>query len=49
MSFVDVREVGPRDGLQAEEPVPVADRVRLIETLVAAGVRHLEACSFVSP
>jgi hydroxymethylglutaryl-CoA lyase len=46
---VDIREVGPRDGLQAEEPIPVADRVRLIEVLVAAGVRHIEACSFVSP
>src|SRR5437016_2211006 len=46
---IDVREVGPRDGLQVEEPIPVADRVRLIEALVDAGVRHIEACSFVSP
>jgi hydroxymethylglutaryl-CoA lyase len=46
---VDLREVGPRDGLQVEEPIPVADRVRLIEALVDAGVRHIEACSFVSP
>ena len=46
---VDIREVGPRDGLQAEEPVPVEDRVRLIEGLLDAGVRHIEACSFVSP
>jgi hydroxymethylglutaryl-CoA lyase len=49
MTAVDVREVGPRDGLQAEAPVPVADRVRLIEALLAAGVRHIEVCSFVSP
>ena len=49
MSDVDIREVGPRDGLQVEEPIPVADRVRLIEALVDAGVRHIEACSFVSP
>ncbi len=27
----------------------VADRVRLIEALVAAGVRHIEAAAFVSP
>jgi hydroxymethylglutaryl-CoA lyase len=47
--MIEVREVGPRDGLQAEAPVPVADRVRLIEALLAAGVRHIEACSFVSP
>ena len=46
---IDIREVGPRDGLQVEEPIAVADRVRLIEALVGAGVRHIEACSFVSP
>src|SRR5437764_1991671 len=49
MESVDIREVGPRDGLQAEAPVSVDDRVRLIEALFAAGVRHIEACSFVSP
>lgn len=46
---VVVRDVGPRDGLQAEAPVAVGDRVRLISALVAAGVRRIEACSFVSP
>jgi len=46
---VRIREVGPRDGLQAEEPVSVADRVRLIEALVVSGVRELEAVAFVSP
>ncbi|MDQ1437775.1 MAG: hydroxymethylglutaryl-CoA lyase [Acidimicrobiaceae bacterium] len=46
---VDVREVGPRDGLQAEAPIAVRDRVRLIAALFDAGVRHVEACSFVSP
>ena len=46
---VSIREVGPRDGLQPERPVAVADRVRLIESLFAAGVRHLEAVAFVSP
>ena len=46
---VDIREVGPRDGLQGEAPVPVEDRVRLIETLLDAGVSRIEACSFVSP
>lgn len=48
-SFVVVRDVGPRDGLQPEAPVDVADRVRLIEALVAAGVRRIEAAAFVSP
>lgn len=46
---VRIREVGPRDGLQVEAPLTVADRVRLIAALVAAGVRHLEAAAFVSP
>ena len=46
---VVIRDVGPRDGLQPEAPVPVADRVRLIEALVDAGVRRIEAAAFVSP
>lgn len=46
---VTVREVGPRDGLQPEGPVAVADRVALVEALVAAGVRNIEAAAFVSP
>jgi hydroxymethylglutaryl-CoA lyase len=49
MDSVDIREVGPRDGLQAEAPVAVDARVRFIESLIDAGVRHIEACSFVSP
>jgi hydroxymethylglutaryl-CoA lyase len=49
MAAVDIREVGPRDGLQAQAPIAVEDRVRLIEALIEAGVRHIEACSFVSP
>lgn len=44
-----IRDVGPRDGLQSEAPVGVADRVRLIEALIDAGVTRIELCSFVSP
>jgi hydroxymethylglutaryl-CoA lyase len=44
-----VREVGPRDGLQSEDPVPVAERVRLIDALSSTGLRHIEAASFVRP
>jgi hydroxymethylglutaryl-CoA lyase len=44
-----VRDVGPRDGLQAEDPVPVCARIEMIEGLFAAGVRNVEICSFVSP
>ena len=47
---VRVVEVGPRDGLQNEAiPVPVAAKVRYIEALAAAGLRTIEATSFVSP
>ena len=47
--LVSVREVGPRDGLQAESPLSVEDRVRLIDALSATGVSRIEAVSFVSP
>lgn len=46
---VDIRDVGPRDGLQPESPVAVADRVRLVHALAAAGVAHIEVAAFVSP
>ncbi len=46
---VTIRDVGPRDGLQPERPVEPADRARLIEALVVAGVRRIEAVAFVSP
>jgi hydroxymethylglutaryl-CoA lyase len=46
---VSIREVGPRDGLQPESVVPVEDRVALVEALVDAGVRTVEAAAFVSP
>jgi len=47
-SEVFLRDVGPRDGLQVERPLSVDDRLRLINALVAAGVRHIEAGAFVS-
>lgn len=47
---VRVYEVGPRDGLQNEAaPIPTATKRRFIELLVAAGLREIEATSFVSP
>ncbi|MCG7598254.1 hydroxymethylglutaryl-CoA lyase [Halomonas sp. McH1-25] len=43
-------EVGPRDGLQNEpEPISTATKLELIDRLGAAGIRHIEAASFVSP
>jgi hydroxymethylglutaryl-CoA lyase len=46
---VSIREVGPRDGLQSEAPLPVEARVRLVDALSATGVARIEAGSFVSP
>jgi hydroxymethylglutaryl-CoA lyase len=46
---VTIREVGPRDGLQAEQPLPVEDRARLINLLSLTGLSKVEAVSFVSP
>ena len=48
-AHAQIREVGPRDGLQNEPPVPIADRVRLIDALSATGLRRIEAASFVAP
>lgn len=48
--LVRVYEVGPRDGLQNEpRTIATADKRRFIEALVAAGLREIEATSFVRP
>ena len=45
-----IREVGPRDGLQNEKQiVPPETRAELVERLAAAGLRRIEAASFVNP
>lgn len=49
MSAVDIREVGPRDGLQIEDPIPTEAKLEFIDALVATGVRRIEVTSFVSP
>ncbi len=46
---VSIREVGPRDGLQNEDPVPTDAKVRLLDALSGTGVRRIEAVSFVHP
>lgn len=47
---VRIYEVGPRDGLQNEATaIPLETKVEFIERLVAAGLREIEATSFVSP
>ncbi|QJI29704.1 hydroxymethylglutaryl-CoA lyase [Pseudomonas sp. ADAK18] len=49
-SHVRLVEVGPRDGLQNEaQPISVADKVKLVDALTAAGLSYIEVGSFVSP
>ncbi|MBM3460839.1 MAG: hydroxymethylglutaryl-CoA lyase [Armatimonadetes bacterium] len=47
---VKVVEVGPRDGLQNEpESIASQDKIKFIEALADAGLREIEASSFVNP
>src|SRR5947199_1690849 len=46
---ISLREVGPRDGLQNEAPVPTEAKVELIDALSRTGVERIEAVSFVHP
>jgi hydroxymethylglutaryl-CoA lyase len=46
---VDLREVGLRDGLQLEKPIPLEEKLELLGAVVATGVRRVEVTSFVSP
>ena len=50
MNDVHVTEVGTRDGFQAEPRfIDTAVKAEIVDALIAAGVRHIEATSFVSP
>jgi hydroxymethylglutaryl-CoA lyase len=47
---VRIYEVGPRDGLQNEDrPIALATKLRYLELLADAGLREIEATSFVAP
>ncbi len=47
---VRIYEVGPRDGLQNEPaPIPTEAKLRYLDLLAAAGLREIEATSFVAP
>jgi hydroxymethylglutaryl-CoA lyase len=49
-AVLKIVEVGPRDGLQNEkQAVSVETRIELIRQLVRAGLKNIEAVSFVSP
>lgn len=50
MSKIQVVEVGPRDGFQnLKDYIPVEQKLKVIEDLIGAGVRHIQHTSFVSP
>ena len=47
---VTITEVGPRDGFQNVKTfIPTADKIAIIEGLIAAGLKKFELTSFVSP
>ncbi|WP_294922962.1 hydroxymethylglutaryl-CoA lyase [uncultured Paracoccus sp.] len=48
--FVEIFEMGPRDGLQNEKRlIPAAEKIALVDLLSQAGFRRIEVTSFVSP
>jgi len=50
MQNIFIHEVGPRDGLQAEQiTVPLEEKIRWVEALFAAGVDIIQLGSFVNP
>lgn len=47
---VEVYEVGPRDGFQnLRDYIPLEEKLRIIDGIIQAGVRHVQVTSFVSP
>jgi hydroxymethylglutaryl-CoA lyase len=50
MKKIEIYEVGPRDGFQnVKEYIPLETKVRIVDGLVAAGMKHIQITSFVSP
>ncbi len=48
--FVEIVDVGPRDGIQSQPTLLDTDtKLAFIERLIDAGVRRIEAASFVNP
>lgn len=48
--FIEIVEVGPRDGLQSEKDVlPTELKIELINRLASVGIKRIEVASFVNP
>ncbi len=49
-AYVELAEVGPRDGLQIEPRVlTTAEKLRMVDSLAASGLKQIEVGSFVNP
>ena len=47
---IHILEVGPRDGFQnLKQYIPVNEKLKIIDGLIASGVKHIQYTSFVSP
>ena len=50
---IEIFEVGPRDGFQSVKVdcilIPTEEKIKVIDNIVDAGVKHIEFTSFVSP
>jgi hydroxymethylglutaryl-CoA lyase len=47
--FIEIVEVGPRDGLQNEKAIlPIEEKIAFVRALEACGARRIEAVSFVN-
>lgn len=47
---IEIYEVGPRDGFQnLKTYIPLEEKLKIIDDLVASGVKHIQITSFVSP
>jgi hydroxymethylglutaryl-CoA lyase len=50
MKQISIAEVGPRDGFQnISEYIPLEEKLRIIDAILASGVQHMQITSFVSP
>ena len=50
MNKIQIVEVGPRDGFQnLKDYIPIEQKLKVIEDLTGAGVKHIQHTSFVSP
>ena len=48
--FIFINEVGLRDGLQSiPKYVTIDKRLKIVESLIEAGLKQIQVCSFVNP